>query len=84
VWSGNVTQPYTYRGQTVRSTGVPNTLSTIQWLQAQVASGAISSSLESFVVMGCSAGSVGTQMWADQLLAAFPAKETAVVRNKAV
>lgn len=84
VWAGNVTAPYTHLDKPVVQVGVQNTLSTIAWVQAQIAAGSIGDSANSgrfneFVTMGCSAGSVGAQLWADQLISTFPAKQVAVV-----
>ena len=45
--------------------GFNNGRATLDWLAGQQASGALASTLESLVVMGCSAGSIGAQLWSD-------------------
>ena len=48
--------------------GYDNALSAVNWIQQQQASGALASTLSNFAVMGCSAGSIGAQIWADNSL----------------
>lgn len=76
VYSGNVTQNYKHLGKPVIQKGVANAKFAINWALQQ---GFGDGTLENLVVMGCSAGSVGAQMWADTLLTSFPAKNVAVV-----
>lgn len=78
VYSGNVTQGYKYQGNPVIQKGVANARFAINWAMEQ-AFGGSDGTLENLVVMGCSAGSIGAQMWADILLSSFPAKTVAVV-----
>jgi hypothetical protein len=78
VYAGNVTQPYKHRGQPVTQMGVANARFAIDWAREQGFGGG-DGVLEEFVVMGCSAGSVGTQLWADQLMTIFPSAKVAVV-----
>jgi hypothetical protein len=79
VWVGKTTAPYEHKSKPVTQVGYINADVTKNWLQQQVKSGDIASLLNNFVVMGCSAGSVGTQFWADTLLTAFPAQHAAVI-----
>jgi hypothetical protein len=84
VWAGNMTASYKYQGNPVTQVGIINAQSTVNWVQAQIAAGSLGDSsnggrLAEFVGMGCSAGSVGVQLWSDQILSAFPAKQAAIV-----
>ena len=45
--------------------GFNNAQATLNWVIAQQQSGALAASLSSLVVMGCSAGSIGAQLWSD-------------------
>jgi len=79
VWAGNVTQSYKARGHKVTQVGTTNVLATIDYLKRQFSAGALAPTLDSFVIMGCSAGSIGTQLWADTLLSTFPQYKAAAV-----
>ena len=83
VHAGNVTQSYTFKGKPVVQHGIDNTKLVTNWLSNQ-GLGGDDGILEEFVVMGCSAGSVGAQIWADILLTQYPAKLTAVVPDSYV
>jgi hypothetical protein len=52
----------------VTQKGYDNALSAVSWIQQQQSSGALASTLSDFVVMGCSAGSIGAQIWSDNAL----------------
>jgi len=67
-WSGNVTRDYMRDGVQVVQKGRANALATIGWLKAQVANGLLSSTLKELVIMGCSAGGIGVQVWAPYIL----------------
>jgi hypothetical protein len=71
VWAGNVVAPYTHDNLPVVQVGAVNAQFTIDWVSRQVSLGSISATLSSFIGMGCSAGSVGVQLWADVLLSTF-------------
>ena len=63
--AGNVTRPYNdSAGEPVQQSGYLNAKSVFDWIEAQQASGQIDKRLKSLVVSGCSAGSVGAQLWA--------------------
>ena len=88
VWAGQHTADYTHRDTPVTQYGYNNGKSTMNWLATQVNSGAIgltatattaTNVFSDFVVMGCSAGSIGAQFWADKLLTNFPSASAAVV-----
>ena len=78
VHSGNVTQPYKKAGKPVVQHGIDNVQLVTSWLSQQ-GMGGDDGVMDKFVIMGCSAGSVGAQMWASVLLNQFPATQTAVV-----
>lgn len=79
VWGGNMTQSYHAKGHKVTQMGIYNALSVVDWVKEQFSSGALAPRLSNFVVMGCSAGSVGAQLWSDTLLKTFPNWEQAAV-----
>lgn len=78
VYSGDVTQSYKHMGKPVIQHGVANAQFAVDWAKEQGFGGS-DGVLENFVGMGCSAGSVGVQMWADKLLTTFPAETVAIV-----
>lgn len=78
VYSGDVTQSYKHMGKPVIQNGVANAQFAIDWAKEQGFGGS-DGTLQNFVGMGCSAGSVGVQMWADKLLTTFPSENVAIV-----
>ena len=78
VHAGNVTQSYSDVGKPVVQHGIDNVNQVISWVNQQ-GFGGDDGVLEEMVVMGCSAGSIGTQLWSDILLKQYPAKVTAVI-----
>jgi hypothetical protein len=80
VWGGNTTRDYTdAEGVPVIQVGVQNAQATLNWVVEQQKSGALASTLSELVVMGCSAGSVGTQLWAPTVLRTLKHESAAVV-----
>jgi hypothetical protein len=80
LFGGNVTRPYTdSKGKPVVQVGLLNAQATLDWIKSQMKSGGLSSTLSELVVMGCSAGSIGAQLWADQVLKQLPWKRAAVI-----
>jgi hypothetical protein len=80
VWGGNVTQPFDDdAGVPVQQQGLANAQSALNWAKQQQVAGRLLSSLSELVVMGCSAGSVGAQLWANQVLGALAFKTAAVI-----
>lgn len=51
----------------------------VDWLLAQQSAGYLSASLSEFTIMGSSAGSLGTQLWANKLLKTVKHKKALVV-----
>lgn len=79
VHGGDTTRPYTdARGRPVVQKGIANVKATIEWVKQQQAAGLIASSLDSLYVSGCSAGSIGAQLWAKVLYDTFPTKHIAI------
>lgn len=76
VHAGNSTRDYDERGTTnpVVQVGAENTLAVLDWLADQNLG-----TLDELVIAGCSAGSIGAQVWADWLISTIPAKDTALV-----
>ena len=80
IWGGDVTQPYNDRnGNPVVQTGYANGKAMLDWIKVQQNSGALASQLTNLVVMGCSAGSIGTQLWADTVLGTLKWSHAAIV-----
>lgn len=77
---GDVTRSYTdSKGQPVVQVGATNTQSVFSWIQGQQSNGQLASTLTDLVVMGCSAGSIGTQLWAQKALDTFSWTHAAVI-----
>lgn len=69
VHGGNTTRPYNdNKGVPVQQQGLANAQSVLDWVAEQQASGALASSFTELMVMGCSAGSIGAQLWGNQVL----------------
>lgn len=80
VFGGNVVRPYNDKeGVPVQQSGLANVQSALDWVAKQQAGGALKSTLSDLVVMGCSAGSVGAQLWGQQVLQALKWSRAAVV-----
>lgn len=80
VFGGDKVQPYNDKaGVPVTQKGVANAQSALDWVKAQMANGGLSSSLSELVVMGCSAGSIGAQLWGKQVLQQLKWKTAAVI-----
>jgi hypothetical protein len=77
---GNVTRPYNdEQGQPVVQRGLVNAQSALDWVQQQVVKGSLATKFSELIVMGCSAGSIGAQVWARKVLATLPHSTAAVV-----
>eukprot|EP00604_Paraphysomonas_vestita_P003633 CAMPEP_0174820236 /NCGR_PEP_ID=MMETSP1107-20130205/3928_1 /TAXON_ID=36770 /ORGANISM="Paraphysomonas vestita, Strain GFlagA" /LENGTH=376 /DNA_ID=CAMNT_0016035169 /DNA_START=214 /DNA_END=1344 /DNA_ORIENTATION=+ len=80
LFGGDVVRDYTdSAGVPVIQKGYENGLSAVNWIQQQQASGALSSTLSDLVVMGCSAGSIGAQIWSDNSLNMIKWQKAAVI-----
>ena len=77
---GNTTRPYRDRaGVPVSQVGYENTRSVLNWIETQMKTGQLAPTLSSLVISGSSAGSIGAQLWADQVLRSLPHLAAAVV-----
>jgi hypothetical protein len=80
VHGGNTIRPYNDRwGVPVQQKGLANAQSVLDWTVKQQASGALASTLSELVVMGCSAGSIGAQLWGRTVLSTLKWTKAAVV-----
>jgi len=80
VFGGNVVRPYNDKqGQPVVQKGLANSQSALDWAVKQQAAGALSSTLSQLVVMGCSAGSIGAQLWGNQIVTHLKWTKAAIV-----
>lgn len=80
VFVGNSTRPYTDSNRKpYRQVGLLNAQSAVDWVKSQVKSGLLASTFNELVVMGCSAGSIGAQLWGNQVLSQLSWKHAAVI-----
>jgi hypothetical protein len=69
VHGGNTTRPYNDKdGQPIVQVGLNNVQSALDWVKKQVQVGNLASSFSKLVIMGASAGSIGAQLWSNQIL----------------
>jgi hypothetical protein len=77
---GDVTRPYTdSAGKAVIQKGEANAQSVLDWVKKQQAAGQLASPLADLVVAGCSAGSMGAQIWAQKVLEGISWTRAAVI-----
>ena len=75
-----MTRSYTdKKGEPVVQVGLYNAQSAVDWINAQMQNGGLDSQLSNFVVSGCSAGSIGAQLWGNQAVKQVKWKHAAVV-----
>jgi hypothetical protein len=80
VHGGNTVRSYNdAAGQPVVQVGLLNAQSAVDWVKQQISVGNLASTFSNFVIMGCSAGSIGAQLWGQELLTQFKWKQAAVV-----
>jgi len=80
LFGGNVVRNYNdANGQPIKQTGLANAHSALNWVVEQTQNGGLASTLSDVVVMGCSAGSLGTQFWAKEILNTLKWKQAAIV-----
>eukprot|EP01040_Poterioochromonas_malhamensis_P003221 gene3221-3433_t len=80
VHSGNTVRSYNdASGQPVVQVGLVNAQAALDWVQQQVKAGYLASTFSNLVIMGCSAGSIGAQMWGQELLSKLKWQKAAVV-----
>lgn len=80
VHGGNTIREYTdTAGQPIVQVGLKNTQSAVDWVKEQVSNGFLAAKFKNLVIMGCSAGSLGAQLWGQELLTQFKWEHAAVV-----
>lgn len=80
IWGGNVTRDYNdSAGVPVIQKGLANGQAVLDWTLRQQELGFLAPSLSSVVVMGCSAGSIGAQLWSNQLVTQLAANRVAII-----
>lgn len=80
IWGGNVTRDYDdSTGVPVKQKGLANGQAVLDWTLEQQARGYLAPTLSSVVVMGCSAGSIGAQLWSNQLVTHLSADRVAII-----
>jgi hypothetical protein len=82
---GNVTRPYqSLNGGSVVQVGLDNAYSALEWVKSQQQHKRLASHFSDLVVMGCSAGSIGAQIWARFLLEQLEWDHAAVIPDSYV
>ena len=76
--SGDVHGGNASRSYGAVQTGAENTAAVLNWIKRQ------NLSLDDLIITGCSAGSVGAQIWAEYILSNFHAKSSAVIPDSFV
>lgn len=78
--AGNVVRDYNDdQGQPVMQMGQTNTQSVIDWVKDQQTKGNLASTLTDLAIMGCSAGSIGAQVWGPEVARQIQATSVGVV-----
>ena len=77
---GNTTRPYNdKKGQPVVQAGLLNVQATLDWVKSQQSAGHLATTINNLIIMGCSAGSLGTQLWAQEILRQLSWKTAAII-----
>jgi len=80
IHGGNVVRSYTDKdGVPVTQRGFKNAEATLDWIVEQQSNGNLASTLSELVVMGCSAGSIGAQLWGNQAVKRIKWDKAAVI-----
>lgn len=80
VHGGNVTRSYNdAKGEPVQQMGLLNAQAALDWVKQQQATGALQEQLSELVVMGCSAGSIGAQLWGKTIVESLQWKTAAIM-----
>lgn len=82
IWGGNVTRDYKDKSDVaVSQQGYANAKASLEWVKEQQINGGIDSVLSDLVVMGASAGSLGVQLWFNEVLHAIKWHSASVVAD---
>lgn len=80
VWGGDTVRPYEdSTGEPVTQKGLANTQAALDWVVQQTTAGHFPETLSELTVAGCSAGSVGAQLWGKPITETLKWKKAAVV-----
>ncbi|CAE7623932.1 unnamed protein product, partial [Symbiodinium microadriaticum] len=80
IHGGNTVRPYDdSAGEPVQQKGIANGQAVLDWVVLQQQTGKLAATLNDLVVMGCSAGSIGAQLWSNQITSAVKWNKAAVV-----
>lgn len=80
VWTGDTVRPYKdSNGEFVTQKGLANAQSVLDWVKSQQSVGSLAATFSSLVIMGCSAGSIGAQVWSSPILETLSWTEAAVI-----
>lgn len=80
LFGGDVVRPYNDKaGQPVVQKGLANAQSALDWVQQEQLAGRFAASFSDLVVSGCSAGSIGAQIWGNQVISTLKWKTASVV-----
>jgi len=80
LFAGDVIRPYNdTQGVPIVQKGLANAQSALDWVVAQTKNGGLASSFSDIVVMGCSAGSLATQLWSKQIMTTLKWSQAAIV-----
>lgn len=80
IFGGDVVRDYNdKKGVPVTQKGLANAQSAVDWVKQQQGAGHLASTLSEVAVMGCSAGSIGAQLWGNQVLKALKWKTAAII-----
>jgi len=66
-------------GVPVTQKGQANAQATLDWIKQQQTNGGLATTLSELVIMGCSAGSIGAQLWATTVLDTLSWEKAAVI-----
>lgn len=80
IFGGDSVRPYNDEaGEPIEQKGLVNTQAALDWVLQQQKNGGLASELSSLVISGCSAGSLGAQIWYDQLVHQLQYRTVAVM-----
>ena len=78
---GNTVRDYDdSNGEPVQQKGLANGQAVLDWVKEQQEIGTLEADLTDLVVMGCSAGSIGAQLWSNQITSTLKWKKVRQTR----
>lgn len=80
LFAGDVVRSYNdSAGQPIIQKGLANAQSALDWVVTQTKNGGLASTFSDLVVMGCSAGSLASQLWSKQVMTTLKWSQGAIV-----